>query len=1106
MAAGDLLHKLVALLSDVASDIVTQLSDATSSSAMLARAGIVTPAGSSADGQATAAAMDALRAKSADADADSFALIQEFGTAMVDVVAFVQQVSHVDDLDDAWNLTATYVDLIAVDRLRDHHPEAVAVLRALHLLSDDRLLIADLIRAGPRWGKFVLGEPDTDDATVDNLSLIFGAALVVLAALVPLEDDSGKRWLVDLLFGWDPEPSPQLPRVTNVLQRMFTLRFQHLDSISGDALQENFGLSGAWVPPHDGGFGLYLALDVGGQLSFPVGEHLELVLAADSPDALEAFLGPSSFVRTGLGDTTGKVLLRRKQEVGDNWTIGADDKTHLEIGTFQTGFQLVDPPSFVFGIGGGALVIPQDAIGFLKSVLPSGGMKFDFDVELNIDTNGKLSFTGGAGMTVVLPVNASLSILKVRSITVALMIEAGGASLATTVAFGLTFGGAFIVSVDGIGAKLHWSLPSSPAPIGTGAPTAHGNLGPLGDLSLDFVPPKGVGIQIGVDPVKGGGFLFFDPPHRTYGGVLEASLSLCGKGLDIKAAGLLRETDDGYDFVLILSVELHPAPQILGLSINGIGGMVGINVAVDVDKLRSGVHDGAISRLLFPDDPVANAPAIIATMSAVFPHHKGGYVTGLLLQLGWGAPDSFVTLSLGIVVAFPKPTLVMLLGSLRLVVPTKAVGIIDLKVDFLGVCDFSEPTFSFDGSLIDSKVASFPLTGDMTARTGKQAFVVSFGGYHPNFHPPVPLPPLRRIALDISPSPLMKIKAEAYLAFTSNTFQTGLHAALDIDAGVASLHGWVDFDALVQWDPKFYFSVKIGVGLELRVGGSSWAGISVDLLLEGPGPYHAKGDASLHLFFFTIHAGFDTTWGEDDTVALPPQTDAAALVAQALAADGAWSATTVDGGTAVNVRAVADAGVRLHPDAQLCARQQAVPIGVPITRVGQSPVVGGATTVQVSASGLPSTPSIGQFAASQFVDLSDDEKLSRPSFEPYQDGVVFGPTAIVTSADQLTTASYETVFIPDQPQRVRAPLSLLLLEHGLTVGAIARSGLHFAALNDGPRQTVTLSDPGYRVVSAGTLTAAAGASEVFGSAAAAFAAAGALGGDLLVVGAHEVVG
>jgi hypothetical protein len=352
----------------------------------------------------------------------------------------------------------------------------------------------------------------------------------------------------------------------------------------------------------------------------------------------------------------------------------------------------------------------------------------------------------------------------------------------------------------------------------------------------------------------------------------------------------------------------------------------------------------------------------------------------------------------------------------------------------------------------------------------------------------------------------MKIKAEAYLAFTSNTFQTGLHAALDIDAGVASLHGWVDFDALVQWDPKFYFSVKIGVGLELRVGGSSWAGISVDLLLEGPGPYHAKGDASLHLFFFTIHAGFDTTWGEDDTVALPPQTDAAALVAQALAADGAWSATTVDGGTAVNVRAVADAGVRLHPDAQLCARQQAVPIGVPITRVGQSPVVGGATTVQVSASGLPSTPSIGQFAASQFVDLSDDEKLSRPSFEPYQDGVVFGPTAVVTSADQLTTASYETVFIPDQPQRVRAPLSLLLLEHGLTVGAIARSGLHFAALNDGPRQTVTLSDPGYRVVSAGTLTVAAGASEVFGSAAAAFAAAGALGGDLLVVGAHEVVG
>lgn len=1104
MAATDLLTRLVDLLAGVAKEIVTQLGDAESTEDMLARAGIVSPPGSAPDGQAVAATLDALRAKTATADADSIALIQEFSAAMTDVTAFVQQVSRINNLDDAWNLVATYIDLVAVDRLREKDPEVLAVLSALHLLSDDRLLIADLLRARKDWGRFVLGEPADDDATVDNLSLIFGAALLRVGKLIPLEDDSGRHWLTDMQFGWDPVPDPAVPRATRALQRMFTLRFQHLDDVGDSALEENIGLTGAWVPRAEGGLGLYLALNVGGQLSFPVGRHLELVLAADSSGPLEAFLGGHPFVRAGAGEATGRIVLRRKQEVADHWSIGSDHKVHLEIGTFETGFRLAEPPAFVFGVGDGALVIPQHALDFLSQVLPSAGLELGFDVELSVDAHGTMSLTGGAGMTVVLPVNTSLAGVKVRSVTVALALEGEAASLAATAAFSVTLGDALIVSVDGIGAKLTWGLPSSPAPMGSGTRVARGNLGPVGDLGFDFVPPAGIGLQIGVDPVKGGGFLSFDPAHRSYAGVLEASVSLCGRGLDIKGAGLLRETSDGFDFVLILSVEFDPAPQFLGMSVNGIGGMVGINVAVDVDKLRSGVHDGAISRLLFPDDPVASAPAIIATMSAVFPHHRGGRVVGLLLQLGFGAPAHIVTLSLGMVVTWPEPALSMLLGSLRVAVPAKDPSVVSLRVDFLGVFDFSAPTYSFDGSLVDSKIGASPVTGDMTARAGAQAFVLSFGGYHPNFHPSVPLPAPRRLTIDISPSPLTKIRAEAYLAFTSNTIQFGLHANVDIDAGVASLHGWLDIDALLQWHPKA-LSVQISVGLELRVGGSSWAGVSVDLLVEGPGPWHVKGDASLHLFFFTIHAGFDRSWGEDSTVALPPRVDPAALVAESLAADGAWSTAALDGPSPVTVKAQASAGLRLHPDGQLRAHQQEVPIGIPITRVGQSPVPGGTATVQLTATGLSSAPSIGQFATAQFVDLTDDEKLARPSFEPYQDGLLFGPATTVLSAEQPTTASYETVFIPGQPRRVSSPVSGGLLAHALGVGAVARAGLHFATLHDGPTQAVTLADPAYRVVARGTLTAVAAAPGAFTSAAAAFAAAAALGEQVLVVPAHEAV-
>ena len=51
--------------------------------------------------------------------------------------------------------------------------------------------------------------------------------------------------------------------------------------------------------------------------------------------------------------------------------------------------------------------------------------------------------------------------------------------------------------------------------------------------------------------------------------------------------------------------------------------MFGINVAASIDKLRAALHDGGLGRLLFPTDPVANAPAIIATMVAGIPSPSG---------------------------------------------------------------------------------------------------------------------------------------------------------------------------------------------------------------------------------------------------------------------------------------------------------------------------------------------------------------------------------------------------------------------------------------------------------------------------------------------------
>ena len=293
-----------------------------------------------------------------------------------------------------------------------------------------------------------------------------------------------------------------------------------------------------------------------------------------------------------------------------------------------------------------------------------------------------------------------------------------------------------------------------------------------------------------------------------------------------------------------------------------------------------------------------------------------------------------------------------------------------------------------------------------------------------------------------------------------------------------------------MWEPHFSLSVRLDIGLELRIGGRTVAGVDVDLLLEGPGPWHAKGSASLHFFFFTLHAHFEVTWGEVAAAARPPEVTASSVVAEALATPAAWQAVAPADGMVVTFRAVEREAIGVHPLGQVSARQQAVPLGVPIARIGRSQVTGGTATVDVTPlAGSPSaTPTTGHFAAAEFVDLTDDEKLSRPSFEPFQDGVAFGGPGTQIAGEQVASASYETVFVPDGQRHV-GPLVDVLLLHALEVGAVARSDRHRALLFDGADQRVRVKGAGYRVVAADTLSVAPGLMATFESATAAHVAA-----------------
>ena len=109
------------------------------------------------------------------------------------------------------------------------------------------------------------------------------------------------------------------------------------------------------------------------------------------------------------------------------------------------------------------------------------------------------------------------------------------------------------------------------------------------------------------------------------------------------------------------------------------------------------------------------------------------------------------------------------------------------------------------------------------------------------------------------------------------------------------------------------------------------------------------------------------------------------------------------------------------------------------------------------------------------------------------------------SAERTTTASYETVFIPEMTRRRKTLFDPRLFTHAIGVKLRCPLG---PALRSAPRWArracVTVADATYRVVEKDTLKAASPA--VFGSATAAYAQRSTLGAQrVLVVGAHEMV-
>jgi hypothetical protein len=679
-------------------------------------------------------------------------------------------------------------------------------------------------------------------------------------------------------------------------------------------------------------------------------------------------------------------------------------KLGLQVGT--------SVPDEVYGEVGVDEGVVQLAFGesdsFLQSVLPADTLELAFDMALGWSSARGVYFKGSAGLEATFPLHVTIGPIALETLHVSVMPADGVIPVVLAVSGNTTLG-PLAVSVAEVGVELDLKFPES-----------GGNLGPV-QLDVAFKPPSGLGIVVDAGPVTGGGFLYFDPPNGRYAGVLDLKIYEIG----VTAIGLLDtilpDGEQGFSFLLIISATFPPIQLGYGFTLNGVGGLAGIHRTIVTEALQSGLRSGSVDHILFPEDPVRDAPQIISDLRTIFPPCSGRYLFGPVAMLGWGTP-TLIQAEIGLIIELPDPILLVLLGQLSMVLPTEDAAVVRIHLDVLGILDFEAKTLSIDATLRDSSIASFALTGDMAMRLAwgdEPNFALSVGGLHPSFDPPAGFPTLARVGISIGAGDNPRLTLQGYFALTSNSLQLGASAELYAEAAGFNVYGWLGFDALIIFSP-FAFRASLGATVAFRRGDTKLAAVQLEATLTGPTPYHVWGKASASVLMVEVSVPFDATFGRSSSYELPAADPWPALE-EAISDTRNWSgrlpSSVVNGVTFVDG---SDAGAALiNPAGVVEVRQKVVPLDMTFTKFGEQVPDGvdrfGLAGVRLGDADVESwSAATDYFAPGQYEELSDSEKLSRAAFEKMTAGACVDSTAIEAGLARVAAVEYETRII-DSP-------------------------------------------------------------------------------------------
>jgi hypothetical protein len=719
----------------------------------------------------------------------------------------------------------------------------------------------------------------------------------------------------------------------------------------------------------------------------------------------------------------------------DNAAIGLGITADWNAGTGVAAFDAL----LFAAVKGGTLVIGSgDSDGFIGELLAGADVSGTFDLTAEWSAKDGLRVQGSGGFEIRLPIHKSLGFATLDSLYIALRVAADGTlQLETSAAVTGSFG-PLTAAADRLGARLDIRF-TDDASAGFG----------MFDLHLGFKPPTGAGLEIDAGAVSGGGYLRFDPDKEEYSGFLELALIDI---VTVKAIGLITtrmpDGSKGFSLLLIITAEFGTGIQLgFGFTLLGVGGLLGLNRTTRLQPLMEAVRSGAIQSVMFPADVVANADRIISDLRAFFPPEQGVFLIGPMAKIGWGTPP-LLTLSLGVIIEIPGN--IAILGVLRVVLPDEQAAIIALQVNFVGAIEFDKKRAWLFAALFESRILNTTIEGEMGVLVawGAQAnFVVSVGGFHPQFQPPaLPFNLPQRITSNILDASYGSIRIAGYFAVTSNTVQFGAQAELHFGISSASVDGHLGFDALFEFNP-FHFVIDISASVEVKLFGFGLFSISLRFTLEGPSPWRASGYGEIGFLFWTKKITFDFTWGPQQDTSLPPVQVMPMLVAEYEKVANWRAVIPAANSLTVSMRALpaGATSIVLHPLGQLAVSQRAVPLDIEIAKVG-SRRPGDANLFTLSVTGdLAKSGDVDEaFALGQFQDFDDATKLSEPAFEPLAGGLEAAPAGrnLRTGNASKRNVRYETIILDRGRDRVATGLAGylgVLFTHFLAGNAASRS-------------------------------------------------------------------